>query len=899
MNEESIFSRAIEIPPGIERDQFLEEACDGDPTRRAKIEQLLSHYEQPDSLFARDAGAGFPVATTVERHGNSATNLSEQIGNYRLLHLLGEGGMGSVYLAEQQVPVKRRVAVKVIKQGMNTQQFIARFEAERQALAMMDHPNIAKVLDAGCTDSGCSYFAMELVKGIPITEFCDQNRLTTTERLTLFVQVCQAVQHAHQKGVIHRDLKPSNVMVAMYDDRPVPKVIDFGVAKATHQPLTEQTLYTVPGQIVGTWEYMSPEQAILNQLDVDTRTDIYSLGVILYELITGKTPLDLRSRKTQSLEERLRRIREEEPSRPSLRISSLGQAAGSLATYRNTDSSSLSKSIKGDLDWIVMKALEKDRSRRYETANGFAAEIDRYLNDEPLSFRPPSSWEQFGRFYRRNKPMVTTAAIVVASLTVVLCIMIWANASLRQQSIQLEAQKDAKIATLKDNHRLLIERGLMQALIGETQAVEETLAIAIASGVSESWLLTLRGAAVLHQGDNRIAKARFEKALALDQENTAAKAMLSIALYHRGDVTGWAEHTLDFDDWKVRRQFAELDQLFLAYAKFYIDFEAAYHELGEILEEHKTWIVAYAIYAAAAAESAHESGDLSYVDQSLEKIRVPELVAGDNPFVMMAGLFVRNVAIRQRENVSEALIEESIQLARKLEEYTDYDAGVFMVAGFYDFLSRRDGGAFEWRKKSIAAWERLLENGTGNFRNRAIAELYHEGGYDDRILQIQPVNPEAQLARAFVLAAARDDNAKLDEAMRLYVTIEKKHRSWYLRHRLLQLLLLLGKEQLAENECKKWIEAGDSTGAINRVELREQSIRCVAGMDNTLDLEAERPDQRFEANYLAALRAYAAGNMIAAHQHLAVCQQIPGMGTELLWAQAFQARWPKSPINEN
>ena len=256
------------------------------------------------------------------------------IGPYKLLQQLGEGGMGVVYLAEQQHPVKQRVALKIIKHGMDSKKFIARFEAERQALAMMDHPNIAKVLDAGCTDNGRPYFVMELVKGIPITEFCDENRLTTRERLQLFIQVCQAVHHAHQKGIIHRDIKPSNVLVALYDQKPVPKVIDFGVAKATNQQLTEKTLFTEVGSILGTWEYMSPEQAVLNQLDVDTRTDVYSLGVLLYELLTGETPFDRQRLREAQLMETLRMIREEEPPKPSTRISSLGERATATAAYR-------------------------------------------------------------------------------------------------------------------------------------------------------------------------------------------------------------------------------------------------------------------------------------------------------------------------------------------------------------------------------------------------------------------------------------------------------------------------------------------------------------------------------------------------------------------------------------
>ena len=333
------------------------------------------------------------------------------IGNYKLLQVIGEGGMGTVYMAEQTTPVRRTVALKLIKAGMDSRQILARFGAERQALALMDHPNIARVFDAGATDTGRPYFVMELVKGIPITRFCDERRLTTRERLELAIPVCQAVQHAHQKGVIHRDLKPSNVLVALYDGKPVPKVIDFGVAKAAGPRLTEQTLCTDFGAVVGTLEYMSPEQAELNQLDIDTRSDIYSLGVLLYELLTGTTPLDRKRLKAAAILELLRVIREEESPRPSLRLSTTEELP-SIAACRNIEPRKLSGLVRGELDWIVMKALEKDRNRRYETANGLAADLRRYLDDEPVQACPPSAAYRFRKFARRNRAAVVTAGLI-------------------------------------------------------------------------------------------------------------------------------------------------------------------------------------------------------------------------------------------------------------------------------------------------------------------------------------------------------------------------------------------------------------------------------------------------------------------------------------------------------
>jgi serine/threonine protein kinase/Flp pilus assembly protein TadD len=436
----AIFLEALDCQGADELMRFLDHACGTDAALRTRVEELLRAH--------RDAGAFLGGAEKQEATCEQplAEGPGTVLGQYKLLEQIGEGGFGVVFMAEQTQPLRRKVALKVLKPGMDTRQVVARFEAERQALALMDHPNIAHVFDGGETAGGRPYFVMELVRGLPITDFCDNNQLPVRQRLELFVSVCQAVQHAHQKGIIHRDLKPSNIMVTLHDGTPVVKVIDFGIAKALGQQLTDKTLFTNFAQLMGTPIYMSPEQAQLSGLDMDTRTDIYSLGVLLYELLTSATPCDKERLRTAAYDEIRRIIREEEPVRPSLRVNTLGQASTPMSANRASDPARLSQLFRGELDWIVMKALEKDRNRRYETASAFAADVQRYLNDEPVQACPPSAMYRFRKFARRNKAVLVTVS--VAALAAFLVIGVVAGSlgwmardrSVRQSRLNLEVE---------------------------------------------------------------------------------------------------------------------------------------------------------------------------------------------------------------------------------------------------------------------------------------------------------------------------------------------------------------------------------------------------------------------------------------------------------------------------
>jgi len=549
----AIFNEAIELPAGPERGAFLTRACEGNNDLRGRVEELIEAHDRVEGFM--DDPTQEPAKKTIVLSLPVSEKPGDRIGRYKILQQIGEGGCGVVYMAQQEEPVRRRVALKVIKLGMDTRSVIARFEAERQALALMDHPNIAKVLDAGATETGRPYFVMELVRGVRITDYCDEAKLSTAERLDLFIQVCHAIQHAHQKGIIHRDLKPSNILVTVNDGVPVPKVIDFGIAKATSdQRLTDKTLFTAYEQFIGTPAYMSPEQAVMTSLDIDTRSDIYALGVLLYELLTGRPPFDPKALLQAGFDEMRRTIREKEPERPSTCLSTMIAAdLTTVANRRKSDAPKLIHMLSGDLDWIVMKALEKDRTRRYETANAMALDIRRYRDSEPIEARPPSTIYRFEKLIRRNKTVVAAGGAVMAALVLGLGLSLFLFirerrahhlAVMAEQEQAKFRRKAEEMATYEKRKAELSQRYAQIGLyLGQNRFEEaENMLRAMPPNAAAAGIFNVLGRVHAAMGQWPEAISNFVQVIESVPNDHMAYHYLAPLLLQNGDTEGYRQH---------------------------------------------------------------------------------------------------------------------------------------------------------------------------------------------------------------------------------------------------------------------------------------------------------------------------------------------------------------------
>jgi serine/threonine protein kinase len=700
VNESQVFANVLKLATPAERAAYLVQACAGSPRLRADVEALLQAHARDPGFLEQPVAS---LAGTVDQAAASGIlepGRREQAdmilaGRYKLLEQIGEGGMGTVWMARQTEPVKRLVAVKLIKAGLGSKAVLARFEAERQALALMDHPNIARVLDAGVAADGGPFFVMELVKGIPLTRFCDEHRLTPRQRLELFVSVCRAVQHAHHKGIIHRDLKPSNILIALCDDRPVPKVIDFGVAKVTGQQLTEQTLHTGFGAVVGTVEYMSPEQASFNQLDVDSRSDVYALGVLLYELLTGTPPFSRKELERAGALEMLRLIREQEPSKPSTKLST-AEGLPTLAANRGTEPRRLTALVRGELDWIVMKALEKDRNRRYETATALARDVERCLNDEPVEACPPSTTYQLRKLLHKHRRSALTAAafigLLLAAVVTSTWLAVWATQAEHQaRENETRAREEEQKARQSEANLKRTRLQLSQQLALLQRAVErQRAAVAVAtSRLIENRILNERFCAV-QPSDVRDAQQQLalERAKLTELETEMA--------YVRERALG--RQVMGSEDPRTLKSTSDLAD-FYERAERWTEAEALYQELLTLLRE------------TAAADDPNLAAALAGMVRSL---------LGQKQFAEAEGFLRECLTLREKTAPDDWRRHDTMSLlGRSLLGQNDYPSAERLLLNGYRSLKAR--------AKTIPAEEKVC------FRRavQGLVDLYEATGNKD------------------------------------------------------------------------------------------------------------------------------------------------------------------------
>lgn len=848
---EDLFHEANARPSKEARTAYLDGACEGKPGLRTEVEALLASADRVDSYIEKPAELGETIASSAELIEGS------EIGNYKLLQQLGEGGFGVVYMAQQTQPVRRQVAIKIIKPGMDSKEVIARFEAERQALAMMDHPNISKILDAGTTTEGRPFFVMELVKGRPITKYCDANHLTTKDRLKLFVQVCNAVQHAHQKGIIHRDLKPSNVMVTLHDGKPVPKVIDFGVSKALSQQLTDKTLFTRYGQVIGTPQYMSPEQAEMSGLDIDTRSDIYSLGALLYELLTGQPPFDSETLRKAGFEGMKRLICETQPSKPSTKVKTLeNESATEVANHRSSSAiEALSKVFAGDLDWIVMKTLDKDRSRRYETATGLVQDIERHLADEPVQAGPPSWAYQLSKLYRRHRAAVLASGALAAIVLLATAVSFagWRHAA-ESARIAIESrarameQKALAEQTMEVHRQAVYHDSIRAIVLGE--ATEDAIARSEKLGVPKARLATLQGLSAFYAGNLPEAIKHLENA----EPSVPGLTILCFAHAVEGNGKGFQRAWLQLEELDLNDEIDYLMKGQLLSVAVSTEGRALLEESHRIRPlgiEGRTYL------AASKADIANRNNDLTLLAEAIREIEACNTLRPDKSFIEDNFVLIHHLGFRA------AARNGDVELARICQERAEE-----ICVSLADKTDSRNMWSREYFLADTGKFDTVAEVLLKNIRQSASPQVYiqvpifiYEGRIEQALDALEGSSKREttanRIARAMI-HAARGEEVPLRS---LYQNIVRDEDAVDVHVIALQTLLMCGTTEhlkFAQKEAARLL----STSVPLALPLREK-MEFIASAKAMGQLGSELDSQFL---FEAALISRAQGNNEIARQ---------------------------------